>query len=787
MIINKRQNLKINTLLLIISLITAHLCFLLLPTLFETWNLKATDLLYHFRSSYEHLQPTYDDTIVHVDLTDTSIERLNYFYLDRYKHAQVIRNLKAMDVSLQMYDFIFAARTNEDEDRAIMDAVKDAGNVYFGMAFRLSRNQGPQKQGSTRPLESERYLIETKWQVTLEGDPMDFYIGTDPIVTFPDLASISRGVGYLSLKLDRDGVFRRLPLLIRYCDGFYPSFAFRGVCNYLRVPSENVVVKPGVSIVLKGARRPGEGEAHDIVIPIDRYGNMIINFVGPWERMTHYNFVDILRASEDRDEMEMWAEELSGKIVVLSEVMTGSSDPGPVPTDANFPLSGLHANVINTILTESFLHEPTDLQMFAIEVFLLIFIGALSIILSSIPFSIGGVGLIAAYVASSTALFLYGNIILNMVRPLFMMLFSVFSIMVYRYWRESKERNFIRYTFGRYLSKEVVKELLDSPDGLQMKGELREVTFLVSDLRGFTALSSQIPPQEVIDIINRYLKCMVDIITLYRGTVNEIEGDGILTFFGAPVGARDDHERAVACAIEMQNAMKAFSEEQKRLSLPELRMGIGINSGDVVVGNIGSEKRAKYCAIGSAINMAYRIESYTTGGQVLISPSTFERIKDIARIKATMEVQFKGIDQPVTLYDVAGMKGAYQISLYVEDEGSIVKVDPPLNLKCFPIEDKFVSKRSISGQLIGLSKTSAEILFNQEVAVRSNLKILLDIGSEQNILEFYAKVISQEALEQPSSGVKASLEFTWLPEDVKSIIKKRWLIKKIKAGVKKLP
>jgi len=775
LIINKRQNLKINTLLLITSLITAHLCFLLFPSLFETWNLKAKDLLYHFRLFYKQTQPTYDDTIVHVDLTDTSIERLNYFYLNRYQHAQVIQNLKAMDVSFQMYDFIFAARTNQDEDRAIIDAVKNAGNVYFGMAFRLSGHQEPQKQGLPRRLESERYLIETKWQVNLEGDPKDFYFGTDPIVTFPALASISRGVGYLSLKLDRDGVFRRLPLLIRYDSGFYPSFAFRGVCDYLGVLPENILVKPGVSIILKGARRPGESEAHDIVIPIDRYGNMIINFVGPWERMKHYNFVDILSASEDRDEMEMWVEELSGKIVVLSEVMTGSSDPGPVPTDANFPLSGLHANVINTILTESFLNEPTDIQIFAIEVFLLIFIGALSITLPSIPFSIGGVGLIAAYVVSSTALFLYGNIILNMLRPLFMVFFSVFIIMVYRYWSESKERNFIRYTFGRYISKEVVEELLDAPDGLKIQGELREVTFLVSDLRGFTALSSQLPPQEVIGIFNRYLKCMVDIITCYRGTVNEIEGDGIIAFFGAPVSSGDDHERAVACAIEMQNTMKAFNEEQKRLSLPELHMGIGINSGDVVVGNIGSEKRAKYSAIGSPINTTYRIESYTIGGQVLISPSTFEKVRDVVRIKATMEVQFKGIDQPLTLYDVAGMEGAYQLFLPVEDRVSMVKVDPPITLKCFPLEDKVISKRSISGQLTGLTPTSAEILLNHGVAERSNLKILLDLGSEQDIIEFYAKVISQEAPEQYSSGVKARLEFTWLPEDVKSIIKKRWL------------
>ncbi|MCZ6874179.1 MAG: HAMP domain-containing protein, partial [bacterium] len=157
-----------------------------------------------------------------------------------------------------------------------------------------------------------------------------------------------------------------------------------------------------------------------------------------------------------------------------------------------------------------------------------------------------------------------------------------------------RQRDFIRDTFGRYLSKEVVAELLESPDGLRLGGELRELTLLVSDLRGFTTMAENLSPQEVIDLLNRYLERMVDIITRYNGTVDEFQGDGILAFFGAPMMAEDDPERAIACAIDMQIALDDINVERRQLQLSELAMGIGINTGEVIVGNIGSEKRTKY-------------------------------------------------------------------------------------------------------------------------------------------------------------------------------------------------
>ena len=201
-----------------------------------------------------------------------------------------------------------------------------------------------------------------------------------------------------------------------------------------------------------------------------------------------------------------------------------------------------------------------------------------------------------------------------------------------------RQRDFIRDTFGRYLSKEVVEELLESPDGLRLGGELREITLLVSDLRGFTSMAERLSPQEVIDFLNRYLERMVDIITRYDGTVDEFQGDGILAFFGAPLVGEDDPERAIACAIEMQMALQEINAERLELQLPELAMGIGINTGEVIVGNIGSEKRTKYGAVGSAINAAYRIESYTVGGQILISPTTYEHVRSLVQVRDTLGV-----------------------------------------------------------------------------------------------------------------------------------------------------
>ncbi|MBI4525900.1 MAG: HAMP domain-containing protein [Deltaproteobacteria bacterium] len=335
-----------------------------------------------------------------------------------------------------------------------------------------------------------------------------------------------------------------------------------------------------------------------------------------------------------------------------------------------------------------------------------------------------------------------------------------------------KERDFIRDTFGRYLSQEVVDELLSSPDGLRLGGELRAVTFLVSDLRGFTTLSSRIEPNGVIQIVNRFLEPMVDIIARHRGTVDEFQGDGILAFFGAPLASTDDPERAVACAVEMHRALVEINAEQRKRGLPELHMGIGINTGEVIVGNIGSEKRTKYGALGTPINVAYRIESHTVSGQVLISQTTYERVKDVVRVGHAWDLQFKGLDELIQVYEVKGLNGKYSSSMPEEAPEHFLDLDAPLSIECFIVEGKTVSDKSIGGRIERLSENRAQGVLDGAVEKNMNLKVRMISDGAGTISGVYAKVMEAD----PTSGnstTRIVLNFTSLPHDAKAFLEKR--------------
>jgi adenylate cyclase len=758
------------------AMVAAYGGFWSLPGVFHTWNAQTVDRLFLLRSNLQRVRPTYTGMVAHVDFNNSSVERLGQHYLSRKHFAKVVKNLASMGVSAQVFDFIFAARLNEADDLALIQAVREAGNVYFGIAFELSRPDDIRNE-KRQPSKGKPFIGQMQWNIAFKGKEGSLYEGSNPLSTFPDLALASRGLGSLSVKFDRDGVLRRIPLLVRYQQGFYPSLAFRAICDYLSVSPENIVLDPGKRLLLRNAKRPGSEKGRDITIPMDENCNMIVNYLGPWGTMDHYSFADILHASDDQEGLKIWREELKGRIVIVSDVTTGSSDVGPVPTDVSFPLSGVHANVIHNILTGSFLRELSGWEMLAIELVMMAIVFILSTRFSSIPFSVGAFLLAGAFWGFAALGFFYEGVILNVIRPLLMLAFATTAIILFRYIQEEKEkletlrqRDFIRGTFGRYLSGEVVDELLDRPGGLKMSGEIREVTFLVSDLRGFTALTSRLPPVQVIEIMNRYFEHMIETIALYKGTVKEFQGDGILAFFGAPLRSADDPHRAVACAIAMQNTLGMVNAEHRRFDLPELAMGIGINTGDAVVGNIGSEKRASYGAIGTPINLAYRIESYTVGGQILISASTYEKVQSVVKVRDTKEVWLKGIEQKLVLYDVAGMAGSYAISLPERQEDVLVPLDPPFLLTCFPLAGKASSSSSIPGEIIALGEHGAMICLAQGVESYSNLRLLLSSPGSDRTIEIYAKVVKGRTSDGAAFPEEYRIQFTSLATEVKSFV-----------------
>ena len=315
-----------------------------------------------------------------------------------------------------------------------------------------------------------------------------------------------------------------------------------------------------------------------------------------------------------------------------------------------------------------------------------------------------------------------------------------------------EQRNtLIRQVFGRYLTNEVVANLLESPEGLKLGGERRKITILTSDLRGFTATSERLQPEEVIHILNLYLEYMADVITKYQGTIDEFMGDGILVLFGAPTAREDDAVRAVACACAMQLAMGAVNEKMKELGLLPLEMGIGLNTGEVVVGNIGSEKRTKYGIVGSQVNLTYRIESYTTGGQIIISEQTLKDAGSIVKIQGQRQVKPKGVQQPITIYEVYGIAGFYNLYLPREEE-LFFPLDEEIPIQYALVDGKNISDTLFKGSLVELSdkgaKVRSENLEEDNLpSALTNLKLnLLTSNIPAEVSEdMYAKVLQKWA------------------------------------------
>jgi PAS domain S-box-containing protein len=325
---------------------------------------------------------------------------------------------------------------------------------------------------------------------------------------------------------------------------------------------------------------------------------------------------------------------------------------------------------------------------------------------------------------------------------------------------------FIRETFGRYLTDEVVATVLESPTGLQIGGEKRKVTMLMSDLRGFTSMSERLPPARVVAMLNRYLTSMVDVIKKYQGTIDEFIGDAIFVLFGAPTWQEDDAERAVACAVAMQLAMGAVNEQNKQEDLPELEMGIGIHTGQVVLGNIGSAERMKYGVVGSHVNLTSRIQSYTTGGQILISETTRQDVGRILKPGKEMEIKAKGIDQPITLYEALGIGGPHKL-LLPETMETLVPLASEIPLQYEVLEASHESGKMSQGGLTKVSCKAAEARLETPVPNLSNLKMrLIGNGGKAMPGTLYAKVLGAV----PGSSTGFSIRFTSVSPEIETLL-----------------
>ncbi len=309
-----------------------------------------------------------------------------------------------------------------------------------------------------------------------------------------------------------------------------------------------------------------------------------------------------------------------------------------------------------------------------------------------------------------------------------------------------RQRDFIRSAFGRYVSPEVAQAILESPEGLRFGGTKRVVTVLMSDLRGYTRFAERGDPEQVMEILNGYLARMADVVIAHGGTINEFIGDAIFAVYGAPVPHPDHAERAAATALAMQAALGEVNAEHARRGLPAFEMGIGLHTGEAVVGNIGSEQRAKYAVVGSAVNIASRVESATVGGQVLMTARTLAELGSLARVGPPVAVEVKGLSEPLVLHELRGVGGRFARELpTVAAEGErLVAVELPI--ECWVIDGKVVRAEGIAGRVVRLGRRDVEATLAAPLPPLTNVKLQLRYPPPLDRVSeaIYAKVLAHD-------------------------------------------
>jgi adenylate cyclase len=612
----------------------------------------------------------------------------------------------------------------------------------------------------------------------------------------PSTELAERGqVGCNNVVVDIDGKLRRGLLSMFKNDQPIPSFSMLLATMYLE--ADNVLPQPTETDPQvfrwgKAVFRPFTSD-EGAYVGADAGGyQFLLNYRGPAGSFRTVSLTQVLENKIPPDLMrDASGSAFAGRIVLIGATAISLNDLFytpyssdnlgglrlPMTTPERTPGVEVQANVISQILSSALEGRPLiqtwSKAMDGVWIFLWSFVGAtlawqgrLSGGVKSLLFQRAASPILAAGIllASAYAAFLLGWWI-PILPPFLALSGSAIAITAYIA-RTARE---IRKTFGRYLSDSIVARLLESPEGLQLGGENREVTILTSDLRGFTLLSERLQPQEIVKILNIYLGRMADVITQYQGTIDEFMGDGILVVFGAPTVKEDDAVRSVACAIAMQLEMTPVNEQMERLGFPKLEMGVGISTGVVVAGNIGSEKRAKYSVIGKDVNLAFRIESYTVGGQILISESTLKKVDSIVRIDGQKKVRPKGLKQPITIYEVGGIRGGYNLFLPKSKE-VFFPLQQEILLHYSFLDGKRIDDLSFTGALVKLSAKGAKIRCEHVEAYAlpkplSNIKLNLFMSNNPSEIseDIYAKV-----LEKPAEPGRFYIHFTTRTPEVKA-------------------
>jgi len=461
-----------------------------------------------------------------------------------------------------------------------------------------------------------------------------------PVPSIKEIAQAGENSGYFNAFPDSDGVLRWSPLVIKFQDNYYYPLSIALLMQYLDFPM----------IVLNLADFGVDGiTLGDLRIPTDESGRMLINYLGPAKTFPHYSISDIIKG-------RLSPELFKGKIVVVGATATGIYDLRVTPFSPVYPGVELHATVIDNILQSRFLEQSawtTFIDICSIVVFGTImglavprFKAAQGVVLALV--------LIGGFVAGNTLIFAKYNTWLNMIYPVLTMLTVYLIITVYRYFTEEREKKKVRGAFQYYLTASVINELLKDPSKLKLGGDKKDLTVMFSDIRGFTTISEKLTPEELVSLLNEYLTAMTDIVFKYDGLLDKYIGDAIMAVFGAPLEQPDHALRCCRTALEMMSTLKGLQEKWAQEGRPFVDIGVGINTGDMVVGNMGSNMRFDYTVMGDNVNLSSRLEGINKeyGTHIIISEYTYEVVKEQMFCREVDSVRVKGKKLPVKIYEL---------------------------------------------------------------------------------------------------------------------------------------
>ncbi|GAM09475.1 adenylate cyclase 1 [Geobacter sp. OR-1] len=618
---------------LILAVASALATFLLyrsaIPFLTET-DLILKDTRLRLRGA----QPP-DPRVAIVAVDNRSVKDLGRWPWPRARISELVTAIISAGARVVALDMVFSEPQTPQDDQLLVRSMSASDRVIAGYFFRV-------EQTEPAPRSLELLSLSRIKMVRLEPGAD---AGTIPDFPFVELntgliAREGQALGFFNQLPDRDGVVRSTPLLCRFKGEMFPSLALMSVSAYLNAPVAATIAPFGLRSLSIGG----------ITLPAAEDGRLSLCFYGPGGTVPIYSASDLVLNKLPRGA-------LHDRLVFLGVTETGISDLRITPFDPSFPGVEILATAASNILEQRFLiHDSRTYGIEMAAIFLLPFLQFLAIALSR-----RALFALAAFVLAE-GLFLGGNFLMfSLFRFDISLFFPTLALGMtyvcsesYRSLILDRQARYLKKAFSSYVSADLVRELVKRPEMLKLGGVSREVTVIISDMRKFSTISEKLGPEGVVSLLSRYLSAMTEIVMEEHGTLIQYVGDEIVALFNAPLDTPDHASRACRCAVRMTERLQTLNAEFLASGLPEIDIGIGINSGVVIVGNIGAERRFQYTAVGDAVNLASRLEGLNKyfGTRILASAATVKASGSSHFFREIDRVRVKGRKGVTTVYEL---------------------------------------------------------------------------------------------------------------------------------------